>query len=46
MENLEEIVSISPEETSEESDGAFIYPFRISICRIEYRLIILGISNC
>ena len=45
MENLEEPVSISPEEKTEDSGVAFIYPFRISIHRIEYRLITLGISN-
>lgn len=45
MENLEEPISISVEEKSEDIAGAFIYLFRIHIHRIEYRLIILGISN-
>lgn len=45
MENLEEPISISLEEKSKDIAGAFMYPFRINTDRIEYRLIMLGISN-
>lgn len=45
MENLKEPVSISPEDKIKDIDGTLIYPFRINIHRIEYRLILPEIYN-